>query len=548
MAYIAPNSTIKFLKNVPLDNSYEHTIYFASLADQTRYFSSASLVKYTLTEQSYQRVKRGYIRVEIPSDNLYDCNYIAFQNTNFGNKWFYAFVRSVEYINNAVSEIEFEIDVLQTWHFDYQLGRCFVLRSHTTTDVIGENIEPEPVDIGEYVCNGSYTNLFADLSNLIIILGVIDLSEDDEVETENTQGKIYDGIYGGLTLYWYKTSSSGIALLNEKLGSYIQQPENVVALYVVPQYLVGEALITTDQSGVINSGSSGTQMTATFGSVNSSTTLDGYYGTDNTGIRNKKLLTYPYNFYHVDNGNGSSLSLRYEFFTNLTIALQLNGTFTQPCKITVRPFNYKGTGNGVTLNTEVLTLSDFPLCSWNMDAYNAWVAQNSIPTLTNVLTKLGLGGAGVLSSFLTGNPIGAIAGVSTAFSAISDALTQNYKASIASDISGGNFNSGNVNVSAGKQNFYGGRFSVNYSYARKIDDFFSMYGYAINKLIAPDRVARPYWTYLKLGTVELLGTSGVPSDDSEKIVNIYKNGITWWKYFTTTNTAYVGRYDLDNRV
>ena len=32
-----------------------------------------------------------------------------------------AFIKSVEYINNGVSEIEFEIDVMQTWHFNYNL-------------------------------------------------------------------------------------------------------------------------------------------------------------------------------------------------------------------------------------------------------------------------------------------------------------------------------------------------------------------------------------------------------------------------------------------
>ena len=96
--YIVPNSNIKIYKDVPLDNTYNHTLYFSSLSEQNAYFhGSSSILKYNLTSQSYQRVVKGSMRVEIKADNLYDCNYIAFQNTNFGNKWFYAFITSVEF-------------------------------------------------------------------------------------------------------------------------------------------------------------------------------------------------------------------------------------------------------------------------------------------------------------------------------------------------------------------------------------------------------------------------------------------------------------------
>ena len=111
--HIEPGTNIKILKDCPLDTTYDHTIYFADKASQTNYF--VGLTKYTLTNYTYQRVKRGVARVGIKADNLYDCNYMMFQNTNYGNKWFYAFIKSVEYVNNETSEITFEIDVMQTW-------------------------------------------------------------------------------------------------------------------------------------------------------------------------------------------------------------------------------------------------------------------------------------------------------------------------------------------------------------------------------------------------------------------------------------------------
>ena len=37
--YINPNSDIKLLHNIPLDNTYEHTIYFGNSTLQYNYFS-----------------------------------------------------------------------------------------------------------------------------------------------------------------------------------------------------------------------------------------------------------------------------------------------------------------------------------------------------------------------------------------------------------------------------------------------------------------------------------------------------------------------------
>lgn len=149
--YIEPNTNIRILKNVPLDNTYKHTLYFEDSTLQTNYF--IGLTKHNLTNQTYQRVQKGVARVQLKAEDLYDCNYIMFQNANFGTKWFYAFITGVEYVNNIVSEITFEIDVMQTWYFDYTLQRCLVEREHSTTDNVGDNIVTEPVDLGAIICS-----------------------------------------------------------------------------------------------------------------------------------------------------------------------------------------------------------------------------------------------------------------------------------------------------------------------------------------------------------------------------------------------------------
>lgn len=148
--YIYPNTIVRLLKNVPLDDSYSDTIFFSSLQSQTEhFFTYPSMV---FNNQTYQRVQRGKIRLQVKADDIYDYNYLMFQNTSYGAKWFYAFIKSVEYINDATSEIEFEIDVMQTWFFDYTLEPSYVERETSATDVIGDNIAPEPVDLGPIRC------------------------------------------------------------------------------------------------------------------------------------------------------------------------------------------------------------------------------------------------------------------------------------------------------------------------------------------------------------------------------------------------------------
>ncbi len=164
--YIQPNTIVKVLNGVPLDEGYENTIYFDSVSAQQSYFNS--MVKYTFPKCSYQRKDRDYVAVEMNAENLYNCNYIMFQNTSFGSKWFFGFITGIEYANNNMSYIYYKIDVMQTWFFEMELRQCFVEREHSLTDEIDENINYEGLEIGEYITKSTeHYNDFEDMSVVI---------------------------------------------------------------------------------------------------------------------------------------------------------------------------------------------------------------------------------------------------------------------------------------------------------------------------------------------------------------------------------------------
>lgn len=147
MAYITPNTTVHVFKGIPLDNSYEHTVYFTDRATQASTFLAKQHL--TFNHLTYQRAQdRQAIRVEMSPDQLLGYNYMMFQNTAFGNKWFYAFINETNYINDDTTEIVYEIDIMQTYALDYTLGKCLIERQHSVTDTPGDNLQPEPVDIG----------------------------------------------------------------------------------------------------------------------------------------------------------------------------------------------------------------------------------------------------------------------------------------------------------------------------------------------------------------------------------------------------------------
>lgn len=522
--YIQPQTNIKLLHNVPLDDTYEHTIYFDSAGAQYSYF--ASLVKYNLVNYTYQRVQKGVARVGYKADLLYDCNYLMFQNTAFGNKWFYAFIKNVEYVNNETSDITFEIDVLQTWLFDFSFGQCFVEREHSVTDAIGEHIEPETIATGEYVFN-NYQPLEI-MTEYCVCLAIVDTSD------QISHGQVYDGIYGGAELWVY--DSTDVQGIDGKISDYLQKPDAIISIYMFPKSLIEEIPDTHKlpfKSGALKNIADDIPI------IHTNNTLDGYLP------KNHKLYTYPYNFVHVDNASGSELNLRYEFFENLKPIFEISGTVTQPVSVLLRPCSYKGVAGYdqatgyTTLNTESIALSNFPICSWNVDSYEAWVAQNAIP----IAIKSGANLANtVMPSY---NSKGNIQFANefeigkTVINEVASIATQMYSASIAADISKGNFNNGCVNVAIDTQQFYWGRCSVNAQQAKIIDDFFNKFGYACNKVKYPNTHSRPHWNYVK--TIGCLIHGSVPADDSRKICSIFDSGITFWK-----NGAQIGNYSLNN--
>lgn len=519
--YIEPNTTIKILKNVPLDPSYDHTIYFATATAQSTYFSSKT--KYTLDRQSYQRVQRGFMRVSVLAENLYDCNYIMFQNSAFGTKWFYAFIKSVEYVNNDVSQIEFQIDVMQTWFFDYELDKCFVEREHSATDALFGNIVVENLDLGdEYVCNSKNT---FDMNNMSVC-ALINRNTTTGTAISQTINNIYTPI----------NIIAGIPANDPQAVDYMldnYQEDEIIAVYQYPS-IFGDAATTTPTS----------YSKTISGNL---TTIDGYTP------KNKKLFSYPYNFLLVSNNSGQTATYKWENWSTgtligLTGLFNIKGVFISTPAVICYPKNYRGI---VDAYDDGLVLSNFPQCPWAGDIFKAWWAQNKASFVTSgvtsVLSALGTGVmSGIAATAFSANPV---VGVSAAVLSTGLNIAGTVANSVAKveDIKNtpsqthGQTQTDSLNPGIGRVQFDFYSMSIKRQYAQIIDEYFDRYGYATKRNKVPNRDVRPHWTFTK--TVGCTITGSIPADDAVAICEIYNNGITFWK-----NGNEVGNYNLDNRV
>lgn len=530
MEYITPNTTVSLMWNVPLDADYEHTIYFDDPDKQTTYFNG--LVKKRIASQSYQRAGIDAIRVDATMQEIYNCNYLAFINASHENKTYYAFITNVSYVNEHTCLVRYSIDVLQTWMFSYHIGPSFIERQHAMTDTPGDNLVPEDVELGEYVVSDAREVDY--LKNLAIVMAAT-VKVDGGNVIEAT-GSINGGVYSGLYYSLYPANSSGAALLSQhiELITIAGKSDGIVAVFMCPAFSVS-----------FFEGQPSAQVPTADVPVIKPNTLGGYTP------KNKKLLTAPYNYLYVTDGMGKSATYNYEFFNNpndSNIAwFELASSVSTITDAILIPAQYKGTPN---LNwDESFTISGWPQCSYNVDSFKAWMAQNSASIATNLAagaTRV-LAGAGMLSA-----PANAPLALPGAGGGDSNMLF-NGAVSIAKQIAtvkdhsvlppvAKSVGGACTMTGIGALNFHIYQKHIQPQFAKIIDDYFNLYGYATNRVDIPNRNGRPHWNYTKVLNLQTI-YSAVPADDMAKIRTIYANGITWWK-----NGYEVGNYTLDNSI
>lgn len=342
------------------------------------------------------------------------------------------------------------------------------------------------------------------------------------------------GFYSGLTYHTFSipddvlTPVGGVSNIDDYLLGLIDQHgiDSIVSIFMVPTIFVDA--VPNIGSGYPLRDNTARPVTQIY-TITRKNTLDGYTP------RNKKLLTYPYNFLCVD-ALDQSKNYRYELFGGgATCIFEFSCAVNPNPDIMIAPRDYNGSGTsgstGVANYTESLTIAGMPQCAYAIDSYRAWLAQKATGEILSLAAQAG----GAAASIAMGNPVGGVLGIVGAANTVNSMVmeaTQGAKPR--------GTQSGPTQIGMRAKKPYFKHMCVTAQYARMIDDYFDRFGYSTCRVKVPNRNVRQNWTYTKTQDVSISGS--VPADDMKKIKAIYDKGITFWN-----SPLNVGNYSLSNR-
>ena len=552
---VAPEGDL-WLGKVPWDSTYRH-VYYEGMMNKALIVSS--FCDLHTTNYSYIP-KNGIIRVPYNADELIGYNYCVYQNNN---QLFCAFVTEITYVANGTTALTVQEDVWHTWGGLMVVNRCMVARQHVLSDTFGEWRAPEPAMSLEG--NILSEQRFTDLSFDTVVVGTNAIphlkngssifaahNEGDFDGSDSVAGGYYNHIYSGLKYYAFDRNSE-TALTNfldniNKAGA----AESIACMFMVPS-----SLITYNASTHVVTSYGDTYPDRSFAMYTVS--ARGY------SPRNKKCLTFPYCYFVITDYNGGVLTVKYEDCEDGEVKMR----FEQGLDATATLFVTLLDHQGVSVDyAHSMVLSQNPQCSWVYQAYQNWMAQNASTQQTksninmfNALVGVGMvaiGGAlmatgagapagGVVGKLglglTTGEVMGAGLMATGAGRAISSGMeTDMQRANISDQSKIPNHISGQSSSNAlqGVARNMGGymRIGLQRQSAERLDQFFDVFGYAIDMVTMPNLTGRPSWNYVK--TVGASMGGAIPRDRMATINGCLDRGITFW------HTVDVGNYGLSN--
>lgn len=554
MAAITPQTDVYLLK-VPLEIDNENQLTFANATAQYNYFNGLT-GKIALDNFTYQR-KDGVIRVPYNIDDIIEYNYVMYRNEGFSNKWFYAYITGMEFVNPNCTDVSIKTDVFQTWQFDLTYKQTFVEREHVNDDSVGLHTVEEGLDVGEYE--------IVDLKN-IPIYETLTPSTDwtvcfvtsklpDGDKTFNHESDLLGGVFNSQHIF----AVGNISQARNLLKIYNEEGRQCTGDDVKNMYMVPKGCLNQDLTGYTQystTDSQGQTVVAILYPMYNAVTFD------NSGNpftlkqpkvlagsytpKNNKLYSYPFSYFYVTNKAGTDVTYRWEDFPSETAGQYDTGKTLEYYKAVVPTVslsaklyfkNYKGhtedTGYGSRLYNYGINFAKTPVCTWTTDYYTNWLTQNGVnvglsagqQVFGGLAAGVGLMGMGAgVGGLVAGTAIGVIKGVTSAVAA-------DHQAQMTPNQSNGDLNSSDCMYAFTRCSMSLYMMSVRPEKARIIDEYLSMFGYKVNRVKTPNVTGRTNWNYVK--TVGCYIAANIPQEDLQEIKDMFDRGVTFWHNPTT---------------
>lgn len=528
---VAKRTTVLLMRGVksrPPGKGCHDTYAWENRDAQTTYFQKKAV--YSVEGNSYQRIYDGTFRCKIDettlaANNLYTCNYMLFDNNLYEAMRVYAWITGVRYVANGTLEIDYIIDDIQTFYFNYSERACFVERMtwNYAIDTPGANLQPEPVNPGEPVVYGydRYGLESGVTHGWRLIIGTTYDPFDSTVSYQTSiQGGIPTAVKyvqfevipyedGGKAWIEY-VHSDGSTISTDTLSKWLTQIteanefDAIISATLVPRDFAIAWGDRIEAGGYLMKNVQGR---------NADTAIQGYIP------RHKKLYTAPYMFMRCANGLGDTIDLYYEYFQNPdNPGFEIIGTLNQNMTVYCCPIGYNGAGIAQAASDYGISLGTFPAVAIATDSFKAWLAQNQGKLVSGAVNTV-IGGVAEIVK----NPI---AGILNLITGAVDTAGEFWDKSRQPATVKGSQADGTALVS-GIQDFWFYKMVCRPEYLKACDQFFDMFGYATNQVLSPVRLQGRYYSYWK--TAGCIVDGDIPADANSRICSIYDAGVRFWR-------------------
>lgn len=303
------NSRIILVKNIHIDIEYVNVLSY----------TESEMVNLCLENKIAEANDYSFIRntnrlqTAFTYEQCLQANYIAFQNKNYSNKWFFAWIIDVNFKGERNTEITYQIDSWSTW-FDYWTKKvCFINRQHVNDDTIGKNIIDEGLNVGDYTNAEQPVKILNNTSDYYICMAVTELPDGTLPET--TKDRIYNGIYSGLIYLAFENATDVTTAI--KMYDNKAKADAISYLFMIPKNLTS---VVAGQKATWNIPIVGSCNVIYIKETNESDNIKNINAVRPSHVgknyfpKNKKLFTYPFNYSVLTNNNGITEIFKYEDF------------------------------------------------------------------------------------------------------------------------------------------------------------------------------------------------------------------------------------------
>lgn len=536
--YAMQANELMICADVPLDASQVRQLSFADKNEQYNYFRSKAIRVFN--DFKYIREHRG-VKVPVNAEEIGNACYLCFKNQASG-KWYYAFVTQVIYINPETSLVNFEIDVYQTFLFDMVIKECDISREHVSDDTLGNNTIAEPVDVGDFVIvhEDKYDLDSSDDTEReypFIIFSAIDLLADpgtlEEPKVNGSQGGLYNGLPSGVRPYVIsiKDGTSSITSVMEKISEYPWVSQSILAIYACTFNLIGSVTVRESAMGfsvgILSNSSIPAETPAGSPLIN--------WGKNFPAYENKKMYTSQFSFIEMVLPNGSRTILKPEFLHPTFPDIRCLSTIVPYPQIYIHTRDYCGAQDDFLLNGN--TISGFPCFPVQNNTYPLQTAQaEATNTLVHSQNRSNIFWdtvGNVAQSVFTGDPLNVLSTGIDAYKNVRSELQSSERdrqrlGQMQTNVSLTGASGGGLApfIAKRKMEILYRWWTLKPEFAKKVSQFFDVYGYKVSRFGIPDLNSRKRYNYIKCNNVNIYGN--IPNEFLQPLRNMFLNGFTIW--------------------